>query len=232
MKADARSPAEQEALKWATRFLKSAANDLTVEGGKAAWVRGIAKLPPDSQEELISEFTVAALVHGDLYAFEILGELAAERIAEGKPLSGALHAFTVLFLRHPFSRWRIFEGSVTAEKIKSKPGPRQLELSHRNNVIIQMIKLIRVEWGLPPTRNTASRDTAAHASGASIVRDALEKGANVNLTEAAVNKIWQKYSSFQRYLDQPVPDAWKSFSDAWKAGGLPIVILGVSQSSE
>jgi hypothetical protein len=149
MKADARSPAEQEALKWATRFLKSAANDLTVEGGKAAWVRGIAKLPPDSQEELISEFTVAALVHGDLYAFEILGELAAERIAEGKPLSGALHAFTVLFLRHPFSRWRIFEGSVTAEKIKSKPGPRQLELSHRNNVIIQMIKLIRVEWGLP-----------------------------------------------------------------------------------
>ena len=57
--------------------------------------------------------------------------------------------------------------------------------------ISEIVKL----WKLPATRNNATADSNARASGASIVREAIEKGANIHLTEAAINKIWLTRSS-------------------------------------
>jgi hypothetical protein len=207
MKADVRplQSAENRALKWAISFFLDHADALTADGGKASRVRIIANASPEEREKSVRRIANLALFYGDLYAIDILRELAAECIAEGKPLTGSLQTFTCLFLKHPFRKWRPTGKSVTVgEKIKSRPGPRERDLSIRNIIITVVIESIAKEWGFAPTRNTASKDTDVRASAASIVRDALERAVNINLTEAAVNKIWHKHLSVQRHLDQPV----------------------------
>ena len=184
-----RPTAEEEALGFATWFFRSCAKYITVEGGKLHSIEMVANMPPDERDKHIKNLGGLALIKGDLHAIEILCGLAARYIAEGKPLPESLLIFTCLFLRHPFTKWR--DGGdklVPGEKVKPKPGPRPRNHSGRNHAICAAIETIVIDWGFAPTRNAAT----GAASAASIVRDGLEKGGKIHLTEVAINKIWNK----------------------------------------
>jgi hypothetical protein len=195
MKADARPAAEKKALEFATEyFSKDEACFSSTEGN---WLRTkeiLANTPSGEQEKWIRALGKLAIIDGDIRAIEMLCNLAARHLAKEKQMPESLRIFTCLFLRHPFTKWRP-EGDklVPGEKIKSKPGPHPRDRSQRNHAICVAIEAIMYEWGFDATRNPASKDKAKRASAASIVRDGLAKGANVNLTEAAVNKIWNDW---------------------------------------
>jgi hypothetical protein len=195
MKADARPTAEKKALEFATRFFSR--EEATFSSTEGNWLKSkeiLAKQSPDEQEKSIRVLGKLALIDGDIRAIDMLCDLAARHLAEKKQMPESLRIFACLFLQHPFTKWRD-DGVrlVPGEKIKSKPGPHPRNRSNRNHAICAAIEIIMYECGFDATRNPGSKDLAKRASAASIVRDGLEKGAKIHLTEAAVNKIWNDW---------------------------------------
>jgi hypothetical protein len=193
MKAD--FPREKEALEWVTYFFREmgprfSSTDANWRTSKET----LAKQAGDQQDKSIREPGGLALFQGDIRAIEMLCDLAARHLAEGKEMPEPLRIFTCLFLLQPFTKWRDDgEKLVPGGKIKSKPGPHPRDRSNRNHAICVAIETVMYRWGFDATRNPASKDSAKHVSAASIVRDGLGRGANINLTEAAVNKIWNDW---------------------------------------
>ena len=178
-------------LKWAVEFFRDLADELTPEGsGRMAYdAETLVDMydnwrledPKAFDAHMACLFRVSLTNEGDAAIFELCA-LAAELIERGEPLPKHLKVFIVKFLR----RDPIFD-------IARKRGPRYGDLAHRDVCIIEAMQYIVKTWGFSATRNSASRDGAKHPSAASITREALEKGAKLHLTEAAVNKIWQAF---------------------------------------
>jgi hypothetical protein len=211
MKADARPSREKEALEFAANFFRDYNHEFSAEGNWLARKEALAKETPNEQEKAIRGLGGLALFKGDIRAIEMLCDLAARYIEEKRRMPKSLRIFTCLFLRHPFTTFRS-EGEklVPGEKIKSKPGPHPQDRSNRNQAICVVIEAIRYHWGFDATRSPASKGSAKHVSAASIVRDALEQGVNINLTEAAVNKIWNDWrdrsgESFEDFMARTSP---------------------------
>jgi len=99
--------------------------------------------------------------------------LAAVLLERGDPLPEPLGTFIAEYLRNP---------------IKPKPRERYRELVVRAELIGLSIMTITHDWGFRATRNIEATE---RASAASIVRQALKKGAGVSLGEKAINKIWE-----------------------------------------
>lgn len=191
MKADAQSSAEKEALELAIEWLRLLREHLTPEGSKAIPYRADILISAyDKRHEYPERFRdliVGTLVkaHRDADDADIfnLCSLAAELIERGEPLPGYLRDFIVKFLR----RDPIFKPS-------SKRGRKRGDLASRDVFIDAVIAHIVKTWRFAATRNEA----AGRPSAASIVREGLEKGADIRLTEKAINKIWHSYRKRSR----------------------------------
>jgi hypothetical protein len=138
-------------------------------------------------------------------------EFAAALMERGDPLpEGILRNFIVEFLRNPEkpnlrmaqlhtglpADYRYSEAEYLArlEEIRSiiarKPGPSSVEHMSRNRAIWIAMEYIVKTWKFPATRNEATKDKGKRACAASIVREAIKKGAGLHLSEAAVVKVW------------------------------------------
>ena len=135
---------------------------------------------------------------GNQEASQYMREFAAALMERGDPLPDGLHHFVVEFLRNPNKpRWPnkyddekylAFVDEVRS-LIARKPGQGSNDLNPRNTCIWAAIEHIVRTWKFPATRNRA---TTRSASATSIVREAIEKGARLHLTEDAVVKVWRK----------------------------------------
>ena len=103
---------------------------------------------------------------------EYLLAVAAALVDNDHSLPGPLKEFVIEFLR-------------TAEVPRRGPG-RRPDYS-RDNCIAWAVATICIQWKFSPTRNEATRGPSA----ISIVKRALEE-VGINLTEAAISKIWDK----------------------------------------
>jgi hypothetical protein len=105
-----------------------------------------------------------------------LCKFAAVLMNEGEPLPESLRLFIMMFLLEP--NWFL-------KKVGAK-GRKYGHLKLRDLFIGGAIEDIVEKWKFPATRNEATE----RPSAASIVRDALKRGAGIHLTEKAVNTIW------------------------------------------
>jgi hypothetical protein len=135
----------------------------------------------------ISEYIKIAR-QGDHAANTVLLETAASWIAQGIPARywGPLREFIVEFLRNP-------------QQVTRTRGRKRSTLSQRDLFIAFAVRQIHLRWGIPKTRNVASRNGGRH-SATSIVKQALESVA-LNLSEDDVAKIWG--------AEQKRMDRWK-----------------------
>src|SRR5262249_3913791 len=125
--------------------------------------------------------------------------LALEHIHLKKPMSQNLQTFVYFRLLHPNMKVRQNSDGYSVSAFKRKSGPKADDWMYRDWQITHAIESIRYKWGFQATRNPASQSPSA----ASIVRDALEKGANQNLTEGAVNKVWnEKGKDYAAFLQE------------------------------
>jgi hypothetical protein len=124
------------------------------------------RMDPDELEDLIAEAREGEGAH------EYLLAVAAALIDNNYSLPNPLKEFVIEFLRNPEVPRR---------------GPGRKRNYRRDNFIAWAVAMIFVKWEFSPTRNDATRD----ASAISIVKRALEE-IGVNLTEAAISKIWDK----------------------------------------
>jgi hypothetical protein len=145
---------------------------------------------PDKFEEFISERITAARRHkrrrDDPEGWaRALREFAGGKIKQGELLPEALRRFVVEFLLDP----NAFGAHSAIEFCDSQKAATRIDRKFRDVTIRALINDVRTRWKFPATRSAASE----HVSAAKIVRDALDKGANLTLTEAAINKIWQAH---------------------------------------
>ena len=179
---------EYAALKWAIEFFRGLGDELTRVGSRQVaydtetFVRMYDEWRPENPEEYEAYtarlFRVAETNEGDAAIFELCF-IAAELIERGEPLPDHLKVFIVNVLR----RDPIFDAAM-------KPGPKRTDLAHRDVCIAEAVEHIVKTWNFSATRNNATETPSA----TSIVKVALERGAGLHLTEAAINKIW-KWSS-------------------------------------
>jgi hypothetical protein len=164
----------------------------------------------EAEEEIRNSLLHAWLGRRDMSQY--MREFAALLMERGDPLpEGVLRNFIVEFLRNPEKpdlrksqlveivtrphtsmdeakalAW--FEG-IREVNIR-KPGRGPGDLSSRDTTIWMAMQHIVQTWGIPATRNDATKGKRECA--ASIVREALKKGAGLYLGEAAVVKAWSK----------------------------------------
>jgi hypothetical protein len=131
-------------------------------------------------------------------------EIAAALMERGDPLPERLRYFVEAFLRNPnkpnlsatyiASHDRAYIAWLDGLRayIARRPGRGSSDLVSRNIGIWAAMEHIVKTWKFPATRNEATKDKGKRASAASIVREAIKKGAGVHLSEAAVVKAWNK----------------------------------------
>ena len=124
------------------------------------------RMDPDELVDLIAEARKEEGVH------EYLLAVAAALIDNNYSLPDPLKEFVIEFLRNPEA---------------PRPSPGRKRNYRRDNFIAWAVAMICIRWDFSPTRNDATKD----ASAISIVKRALEE-VSVNLTEAAISKIWDK----------------------------------------
>ncbi len=187
MKADSRPSAENEALQWAVDHFRKQRDQLTPDGSR----RGLAELfdgfalythdrfcdDPELLDTLHDMYAryVEAAHDGHREIGRLLRMLAATLIDRGDQLPKPIRSFIAEFLRNPNKRIK-----------RLRPKPIWFDLRLRDSVIVDSIEHIVETWKFSATRNEATE----RASAASIVREAIEKGGGIPLTEKAVNKIW------------------------------------------
>jgi hypothetical protein len=135
------------------------------------------RMDPDELVDLITKAREEELAH------EYLLAVAAALIDNNYSLPDPLKEFTIEFLRNPEA---------------PRPGPGRKRNYRRDVVIAWVVAGICIQWEFSATRNEAT----SGASAISIVKRALEE-VGVNLTEAAIVKIWDK-------------SCWKDSVSGWK----------------
>jgi hypothetical protein len=219
MKADAPAlTAEKEALEWATDHFRKYAEDLkSGRQGMEDAARGLllSYLNPlsgaEAEEEIRHSLLHAWLGRRDMSQY--MCEFAALLMERGDPLPVGLRAFIVEFLRNPEKpdlrksqlveiltrpptskdetealAW--FEG-IREVNIR-RPGRGSGDLLSRDTTIWMVMQHIVGTWKIPATRNDATKDKGKRACAASIVREAIKKGAGLHLSEAVVARAWNK----------------------------------------
>lgn len=192
MKADVHS-LEKKALQWATEYFRGVAADLTPDGSKRRLQENTVKHLlecherdkegwDDDPDHVGLWVSAARKGIGEIGPAELCN-FAAILLERGEPLPTSLKKFVVDFLRTPNG--------------KKRQGRDFYVLKHRNLQIALVVHRLAKKGKFPPTRNEATDS----ASAASIVRDALEIGAGVNLTEANVCKIWRGFRPFFDAMD-------------------------------
>jgi hypothetical protein len=186
MKTDVQSPAdrEKEALQWATEFFReyskpgseSAASEDYITNHLLALHYGATpgltiNAPPEQREASILEICQGAQATRDKTLIRGLCRFAGNLLIRGEQLSGPICLFAADFLANP-DQWK-------PSRSKSHG---QL---YRNLLIRIAVQTICDRWKFDETRY----EGAEHQSAASIVREALEKGAGIKLTEKAINKV-------------------------------------------
>jgi len=159
---------EKEALEAATNYFRHYAANLTTEGSKLLRKYWAPILIRDADCYVN---TANPIIAGDLR------EICAARLERGEPLSEALRGFVAEFLRNP------------GKRKNTKRGPSGGDLAMRDLTIAGWVHHIVDKWNFPATRNAASN----HPSAASIVQKALKRGAEIDLKESQINKIWRRY---------------------------------------
>lgn len=188
MKTDAQpsAGAEKEALQWAIgEFQRNKA--LLKFGGtaeeRAAWIVKVLLYAGTASDGEIflagSEFDraadyVEAAQHGDKLGTKVSLALGAALIERGEVLREPLRELIVEFLRNP-------------KPPKRGAGRKASDLVERNSTISYVIGIVAIRWKFSATRNEATQNPSA----VSIVQAALEK-VGINLTEAAVTRIWNR----------------------------------------
>jgi hypothetical protein len=188
MKADAKSPAEKEALEWAIEFFRGRKDDLKSDRRRAIeyfrdWLLDDYDDPlhrTQAEESLVSHVEMAR--EGDDAAFQLICNFAGIRIANNKPLPENVRDFISEFLSGPDFYLK-----------RRKPGPNLADLVFRDFNIWAATEHIVRTWNFKATRG---REQKIRASATSIVREALEKGAGVSLGEDAVIDAWKALRSF------------------------------------
>jgi len=71
-------------------------------------------------------------------------------------------------------------------------GPKPYNFAARNYLVGLTVSTAVRDWGISPTRNRASADRSKRESACSLVKKALQRR-GVNLSEGAVEKIWQDF---------------------------------------
>jgi hypothetical protein len=215
MKADVRTEAEKDALQWAVDYFRRCAADLKPgRHGMEEAARGLLlnydRNRADAEKEISDSLLAAWLGHKEASQYmrefaAVLMERERDRAAELPGnlfhfvLPENLAHFVVEFLRNP-DKPRLTRDDSDPEYlawedrlrllITRKPGPRSGDMTSRNVTIWAAMEHIVKTWKFPATRNEATK--GKRASAASIVREALKKGAGVHLSEAAVVKAWNK----------------------------------------
>jgi hypothetical protein len=185
MKADVK-PAderEKEALKWAMNFFRISSADLRRGANfkreqevRLKWALEVYDMELNAAKTVLSDLIAHDIKfarEGHPGALRHLCSLAAALLKRSDPLPEALRDFIVEFLQNPNK--------------KTKQPERFYDLLDRDERIGLAIVAIRKTWNFKATRNAATEG----ASAASIVREALERGAGIPLGEKAVNKIWE-----------------------------------------
>jgi hypothetical protein len=180
MKADVKPDSrEKEAREWAIDFFRKVAGQLKRDVSKRSFDQQFASslvelygLPESGFDDQLALYIEAT--REEPRASVVLCEFAASLMERGDHLPSQLQRFVVEFLRNPRTG------------TKRKRGPDTFALVHRNFLISFAIFKIAKEWGLSPTRN----DATERPSAVSTVRDAMERGGGIPLTEKAVNDIW------------------------------------------
>jgi hypothetical protein len=171
------STQEKEALQWAIGHFQSLADFLKHGGTLKEDLKNQIRMIRSGVVPFDYSDDVAQLVKdadgGDEAAHTILLETAATFIEQGIALEydSPLREFLVKFLRNP--------------KLKRKPGRKHRVVAQRNTLIGYAVWRINRDWKFPATRNEATQS----ASAISITKKALSE-VGINLTEAAITKIW------------------------------------------
>ena len=185
VKADVKPSAEKEALEWAVEFFRGEAANLKRDGSRTqgrefrmttdvSTYHHFSRRDQAKVQRMLKN-TVEWAHGGDTSAGQALCDIAADLLKRGEPLPNSLLQFVIGFLRDPKAN------------VRRGRGPNPNDLAHRNRRIFYATREIVDRWKFP-----ATGDNDARSSAASIARDALELGARVNITEAAVNKIWRE----------------------------------------
>jgi hypothetical protein len=215
MKADA--DREKEALQWAVDHFRKDADELkpghpqgredAVFGFLLLYDSPIPERRAQAENEIRANLLEAWL--GDQGASQHIRDFAAALIERGDSLPGGIFDdFIVEFLRNPekpnLLKSKLHRGPDRAEaefyakldQIRSinarKPGRSRGDLLPRDVSIWIVMKYIIQTWKFPATRNEATKDKGKHACAASIVREAIKRGAGLHLSEAAIVKVWNK----------------------------------------
>ena len=169
MKADAQPSAEKEALEWATGYFRERCDRLhpswrrrALESDAACIVALYDNIPKWTMRSLTG--FAKGLAREDRQAGDLVRE-AVTRLAErGVPLRPSLRDFM---------------------RTKRRPGPdtRPRYFDHQ---VCDAIRHIVSTWKIYATHNL----TREQASAASIVRDALERGAGIRVSDAKIQGIW------------------------------------------
>ena len=179
---------EEDALQWAIKECRRSAPLMKsgAEDERIAWHQKVLRGGAVYGGEIVlggAEFDRAAdyveiARKGSKLGTKVTLELAAALIERGETLRGPLREFIVEFLRNP------------KEPRRGAGRRASSDLTSRNMWIRYLITTILFRSKFPATRNEATKEGTRRPSASSIVRDALETGAGIHLTEAAINKIW------------------------------------------
>jgi len=200
------SLAERQALQWAIQFFRDCAGELKPEGSKRHLEKStitdvllavyyVHDYTPEERSKIYLELVELARHRPE--RMQNLVQFAATVIERGEPLPKELRGPVAELLRNP-------------PRLKSKPGPGRWDLARRDVLIFRAIGHVRETWKFELRRNQVpGRRVKQRPSAASIVRDALEVGAGLSLSEAAVNTILNKgivtMRAIMHQLGQPAP---------------------------
>jgi hypothetical protein len=183
------SLAERQALQWAIQFFRDRAGELKLKGSKRRLeepemtvlllaAHYVYDYTPEERSKIYLELVDGARNRPE--RMQNLVQFAATLIERGEPLPKELRGPVAELLRNP-------------PRLKSKPGPGRWDLAGRDILIFRAIFHVSETWKFELRRNQVpGRRIERRPCAASIVRDALEVGVGLALSEAAVNTILNK----------------------------------------
>ena len=197
---------EKEALEWATQRLRNEAREFRLKGngGKETYNKLLSETLddclsfiwpsavrnyPEQKEEKEEDIRSNLEKWADIDA-RAMRNFVAERVERGDELPPSMRKFVADLLRDPRQIAK-----------PAKRGRKACDLLWRDHVIMTYMQSI-VE-GIPATRHPRYFEKSGHVSAASIIKEALETGAKVHLSEKRINNLWD--SAFGRHFRRPFP---------------------------
>jgi hypothetical protein len=178
------------ALEWAISFFRFHAEEMKRENGARVSLRGVlnsvmsrwdslVKVNPDKVDVIAKSFIDNVIAEGHGY---FLPHFAARLTERGDQVPAPVRDFICSFLRDP-KKWE-----------SRDRGPPKI-INNRRNILIGVAVMTIAQWsGIAPTRNRAAKASSA----SSIVKEALDKTAKLNITESTVERCWDE---FRRSID-------------------------------